>query len=342
MKVIKFYESSGSLKLRVDSLDDLWAVQRILFSGDLVKSESVRRFKGSEKDVGELKDVVIRIRTEKTELDKNAIRLRIMGKIVEGRPLEYVRLNSYHTLNIAPGDTLEITKAEWHDYLRSVIRNAVKDSRKPRLGILAVDDEKALPALLLGYGVEFRNEIYSHLSKRMSQKEFAEQQDRYFSEMLKVAEQMEVDTIVVAGPGFTKDDVKKYAEEKNIIQKAGKRLLFFSISNAERSGVYELIRSDKVSGILEGERIRLEFRLMAEFLEGLGRERSSYGVDGVLKAIGEYSARTIMVNDSMLADEKIKRVLNEAERKRIRIEIFNANDEAGKQLNSFKDIACIS
>ncbi len=341
MKVLKFYESSGSLKLRVDSLDDLWAVQRILFAGDLVKSESVRRFRGSERDVGELKDVVIRLRVEKTELDRNAARLRIMGKIVEGSPLEYIKLNSYHTLNIAPGDTMEITKAEWHDYLRSVIKNAVNDSKKPRLGVLAVDDEKTLPALLLGYGVEFKSEIYSHLSKRMSQKEFAEQQAKYFDSILGIAEQMDVDTIVVAGPGFTRDDMKKYWESKGMLQKTKKHFLFFNISNVERSGVYELIRSDKVSDILEGERIRQEFRLMAEFLEGLGTGRSSFGADGVSRAIEGYSASTVMVNDSVLGDESIKKVLNEAERLKVKIEIFNANDEAGKQLNSFKDIACI-
>jgi stalled ribosome rescue protein Dom34 len=60
MKIIKFYESSGSLKLRVDTLEDLWTAQRIIFPNDLVKSESERKFKSNESDKGELKKVVIR------------------------------------------------------------------------------------------------------------------------------------------------------------------------------------------------------------------------------------------------------------------------------------------
>ncbi len=108
----------------------MWTLQRIIFANDLVKSESVRKFKSSESDKGELKEVVITVRVEKTEFDKTANRLRIMGKIVEGKPLDYIKLNSYHTLNIAPGDVLDLMKSEWHDYLVIVIRNAVSDTKK--------------------------------------------------------------------------------------------------------------------------------------------------------------------------------------------------------------------
>ena len=130
MKIIKFYESVGSLKIRVDTLEDLWTAQRIIFANDLVKSESERKFKSSESDKGELKKVIITVRVEKTELDKDAMRLRVLGKIMEGKPLEYVKINSYHTLNIAPGDIFEIIKSEWHDYIVDVVK-------KCRLGFKA-------------------------------------------------------------------------------------------------------------------------------------------------------------------------------------------------------------
>ena len=175
MKLIRFRDDTNSLKVRVDNLEDLWALQRVVFAGDIVKAESERKFKpeGSE---GEFKTVMITLRVEKTELDKSAGRLRILGKIMDGRPLEYVKINSYHALNIAPDTELDITKARWHRYLIDVVREAVLESRRPRLGVVVVDDEKALPAYILGYGIEFRKEMYSNLSKRMSQKEFREQE----------------------------------------------------------------------------------------------------------------------------------------------------------------------
>lgn len=341
MKIIKFYESVGSMKLRVDTLEDLWTAQRIIFPNDVVKSESERKFKSSESDKGELKKVVITLRVERTELDKDAGRLRILGKIMEGRPLEYVRINSYHTLNIAPEDVFEIVKPRWHDYIISVVRNAVSDSKRPRLGIIVLDEEKALPAYLLGYGLEFRNEVYSRLSKRMSQKDFQEQQKRYYDEIVGIVKGMVVDTVVVAGPGFAKDDVKGYMETSGALNKIGKRLFFESISNSERSGVYELIKSDKFSRILERERIRTEFRLMEEFLTNLSTGRSKYGLGNVEIALENGEAGAIFVNDSILGDPAVQQILSKAEEERVKIEVFNSTDEVGLQLHSFKDIACM-
>lgn len=339
MKIIKFYRDTNALKLRVDGLEDLWTIQRIIFQNDFVKSETERRFRASESDVGELKKVVVKILVEKTELDKNALRLRVLGRIVEGRPLDYIKLNSYHTLNIAPGDTLEIFKMEWPDYLIDVIKSATANSKRARLGIIVIDDEKFLSAYILGYGVAFRNEVYSNLSKKLSPKDFQEQQNKYFKAVIEAAEGMDVDTVIIAGPGFTKDDVKKYMSDPGTAKRVTKKIIFESVSNAEKSGVYELIKSDKIASILERETIRSEFMLMEKFLSGLELKVSFYGVDSVSKAIDEYSIDTILVNDSMLGNKDIQELLDKAGRHRIAIVILNSIDEVGQQLHFFKDIA---
>lgn len=341
MKILRFFGGTNTLKLRVDTLDDLWTIQRVIFKGDIVEAKSERRFRPSEGDIGELKDVIIALMVEKTELDKNAVRLRVTGKIIEGRPLEYVKLNSYHTLNIAPRDTLEIRKSEWKDYLVAVLRNAVSDSRKPRLGLIVIDDEKALPAYLLGYGVDFKNEIYSHLSKRMTQKEFQEEQNKYFNRVIDLINEMPVDTVVVAGPGFTREDVKKYGADTGRLKKGGKNVIFESVSNAERSGMYELIRGAGVARILERERIRQEFSLMEEFLTNLSTGTSRYGIENVRTALESGSATHVLVNDSILGLPDVQETLSLAERVKIRIEVFNSADEAGQQLHGFSDIASI-
>ncbi len=342
MKIVKFYESTGTLKLKVDTLEDLWTAQRIIFANDIVKSESERKFKSSESDKGELKKVVITLRVEKTELDKDAMRLRILGKIVDGKPLEYIRINSYHTLNIAPGDVFDIIKGEWQDYIISVVKNAVSDSKRPRLGLIVIDEEKALPAYMLGYGVDFGNEVYSKLSKRMSQKDFQEQQNKYYDNIFELIKSLVVDTVVVAGPGFTKDDIKAYGESSGIIKKIDKRIIFESVSNSERSGVYELIKSDKFARILEKERIRTEFKLIEEFLTNLGTGKSKYGIENVTIALENSEASLILVNDSILGDPAVQALLSDAEKDRIEIEVINSTDEVGEQLHGFKDIAVIA
>ncbi|MCL4371798.1 mRNA surveillance protein pelota [Candidatus Marsarchaeota archaeon] len=339
MKMVKFYQNEGLMRLKLEGTEDLWTAQRIIFSNDIVRSKSLRRFKANESDTGELKEVVVSLRVEKTELDKTAMRLRITGKIVEGKPEQYIKLNSYHTLNVASLDTIDIIKQKWPEYLVGVVKEAVKDTKKPRLGIIVVDDEKALPAYLLGYGVEFKSEIYSNLSKRMSQKDFQEQQKKYYEAVINAIEGMDAESVILAGPGFTKDDIKSYLEAKQ--ERIGKNIIYMQASNTERSGIYEIIKSPDVANLLRRERIRHEFMLMEEFLRGLAVGTSKYGLAGVKDAIEAYQATIVLVNDSVLGEPSIQSLLAAAEEKHLRIEVFNSGDEVGQQLASFKEIASL-
>jgi protein pelota len=341
MEIRRFHHESGTLKLKIDNFDDLWCVQRIIFANDIVRSESMRRFRSNERDLGELKEVVVALRVEKTELDKGAQRLRIMGKIVEGRPEEYVQVNSYHTLNIGAHEEIEIMKAEWRDYMMQMLKEAVSATKKPRLGIIALDDEKALPAYLLGYGLEFLDNIYCGTSKRMKPKEFEEKQRSYFDAVVSMVTKMNTDVVVIAGPGFTKDNLKKYIEERGLAGKIGKKLVFESTSNPEKSGIYEIIRGESVSNLLSKERMRIEFRSMEEFLKGLSTGRSKHGIQDVEEAIRSYSVTSILVNDSVLGKPEVQQLLAKAEEERIKIEIFNSGDEVGVQLHAFSDIASL-
>jgi protein pelota len=339
MHVIRFRKIEGSLKIRVDNAEDLWALQRILFQDDVVKSESMRRFRPSEGDEGEMKEVVITLRVEKTELDRNALALRVTGKIVDGRPLEYVKLNTYHTLGIGVHDVVEITKKSWPNYILNVIKEAVEDTKKPRLAVVLLDDEKALPAYVLGYGVEFLNEVYSKLSKRMKPKDFEEQKEKYFKNVIEVISNFNTDTVIVAGPGFTREDIKKYIEEKGFSGKIGKRLIYERASDTERTGMYELIRSESVENAMVKGRLRGEFKTMEEFLSALNVGKAGYGLDRVREAVENYEANIILVNDSVLGNPEVQKTLSEAEEHKIRIIIINSSGEAGVQLHGFKDIA---
>ena len=341
MNILRFRKAEGAMKLRVDNAEDLWALQRILFQNDIVKSESTRRFRPSEGAEGEMKEVIITLRVEKTELDRNALALRISGKILEGKPLEYVRLNTYHTLGIGLHDTLEITKLSWPDYILGVIKEAVEDTKKPRLAVILVDDEKALPAYVLGYGIEFMSEVYSKLSKRMKPKDFEEQREKYFNGLIEIIKNLNTDTVIVAGPGFTKDDLKKYIEEKSLSEKIGKRVIYERASDTERTGMYELIKSAGVESVMIRGRMRNEFRAMEEFLGALSVGKAGYGMEKVRDAIENYEATAILVNDSTLGDANMQNLLSEAEKRGVKIMIINSSGDAGSQLRSFKDVAWV-
>jgi len=339
MRIIRFYEASKTLKLVPESFEDLYLLDRVLSVGDLVASRSYRRFKSSDEDTGEQKEVFLRLALEKAEVDRSASRLRLTGKILEARPEEFVRLNTYHTLNIAPSDELEITKPEWREYILKRLKQSVQESKRPRLGIIAMDDEKATMAYVMGYGIEITGELYSGLSKKMKEKEFEAQRIKYFDEILAAATRMNVDIVVLAGPGFTKDDIKKYVEARGV--RVGKRLFYASSGDAERTGIREIMQSSETSRILESEHVRREFQYLNIFFGSLRAGRSIYGAEKVGKALDGYTLGVVIVNDSVINNEQIRVLLEKADRNGVRIEIFNSEDEAGSQLSGFGNIAGI-
>ncbi|MGC8567876.1 MAG: hypothetical protein ACP5RP_00670 [Candidatus Micrarchaeia archaeon] len=337
MHMLKFEEKSNTLKIKIDSIEDLWTLQRIIFENDEVEGESKRKFKSTENDKGELKDVRVSIRVEKTELDKNAGRLRVLGKIISGSPMEYIQLNAYHTLSIGIGDIVKITKTEWPDYIVNIVKTAISESKKPKLGILLIDDEKMLPAYVFSYGIKFENEIYSNLSKRLSPKDFEEALKKYYTKAVSALKNMNIDTCIVAGPGFTTENFKRYVEENHLLEGSSIKIVYAHVSNVEKTGVYELIYN-KVANILEEKRISKEFELMEEFLRYLSVGKGFTGIKAVSDAIEGYMAKQILINDSIIGLDEAKELLKKAEIYKVNIEIINAEDEVGEQLQNFGNI----
>jgi protein pelota len=339
MKVIRFNHSTNELKLVPDSFDDLYLLARVIGAGDSVTASTYRRFRSTEEDVGEQKEVVLEVGVEKVEVDKNSHALRLTGKILSGHPEEFVRMGSYHTLNIMEGDDVTVRKAEWKEYVLGMIRQAVLDARKPKLGIVAMDDEKATFAYVKGYGIEVVTEIYSRLSKKMKQADYGKAREAYFDEIAKKVNGMQIDLVVIAGPGFTKDDMKKYFEAKGI--KIEKKVVYTAASDAERSGVREAMQSEAVAKLLSSEKIKREFSALNAFLGGLAFGHSFTGAENVMKALDEYEAGIVLVNDSVLNDGRVKEVLDAAYNQHVEILVFNSEDDAGMQLHGFKDIVAV-
>ena len=118
-------------------------------------------------------------------------------------------------------------------------------------------------------------------------------------------------------------------------------MVYAQASDTERSGIREVTQSETVSKILENEHVKKEVGYLNAFFTSLRLGRGIKGNDEVYKALSEYRLSVVMVNDSMINSEEIKRTLDLADRSNVKIEIFNEEDEAGKQLGSFGGIAGI-
>lgn len=340
MRVLRFDRDGGELSLIPETTEDLWHMERVLSSGDFVSGSSFRRFKTQEEgESGEKKPVKIELCAEKIEFNKNANKLRISGKIRSGSPEEYVQIGSYHTLDIELGKPVKIKK-EWKDYQLSRIKEAQKESRRPRVGIAVLDDESALFASLKGYGVEFGAELSSHLSRKDEKRE--EKLRAFFGEIAKLMENSNLNKFIVAGPGFTKDNFKKFLHDKR--SELLSKITFDSCSSAERSGIYELLKRGTLSKILGEERLERELALIEKFLLEISKDSglAVYGKDEIKNAIACRALSELFILDELLRGSKeAEALLEQAEKLKLKPIIFSAEGEAGRQLKGFGGIAGI-
>ncbi len=336
MRIIHFDRKLGVMKVQVDTLDDMWHLEKVISAGDEVESRTMRTYKVGTKE--EKKPVTIRVKAERAEFAKTANRLRVLGTIVWGVPEEFVQLGRHHTIEVSEGDRLKITK-RWKGHEVKRLQQAEKETKKPKLRIIVLDDEKALTAMLRPFGVEYGAEFRNTGSKRDDDYDRSEQS--YFGQIMAEIER-HPEKFVVAGPGFAKDNLKKFIKQRK--PELIKRIVFESVSYAERSGVNELFKRGAIEKMMGEERFEKEMKLVEELLTEVYKEsgKAVYGIAEVKKAAEAHAIDKLLVLDEYLrTDEEAEKVVEQADNARAEIIIVSSEGDAGLKLKGFGKIAAM-
>ncbi len=321
-----------------ENLDDLWHLDKIIEEGDLLEARSYRVFKPTEDSKGERKPITVKIKGEKIDFSKYGSSLRVTGKIISGKPEEYVQTGSYHTINIEIESTVKITKEKWQKYQLDRLQKAVTETKRPKLGIILIDNEKALVSYLKGYGIEHSHEIYSGRSKKDKNPE--EKLIKFYAEITKQIENIKAEKIIIAGPGFAKEELREHIKLK--YPDLLKKLIFERVSSTERSAVKELMSSGAISQAIGEHQIEKENNLMEKVKENIGKDTglAIYGIKEIENALRYKAVSQILVIDELIRQKpEIKLLLEKAEKNKVDIEIFSSESDAGQELKGIGGLA---
>ena len=266
---------------------------------------------------------------DRAELHKNANILRVIGKIIGGFPEEYIQQGSYHTIDIEPGYQYKIRKKEWTTYDKDRIKDAQKSAKRPTIKIVVMDDKLANVATLRGYGMDFDFVIESRTSKRDDA--YEEKVKKFFAEIEKVIAGSK--HVLIAGPGFTTESFRDYLKNKN--PALLKKVTIEHTSTAEKSGVYELIKSGAIKKLTKEDRISTEFEKMEKYMaeKGKGSGLTVKGQEEVREAVSYGAVGELFVLDEFI--RKDPSVLDEAKAKGVTVTVFTSEEEPWKQLKKF-------
>jgi protein pelota len=160
---------------------------------------------------------------------------------------------------------------------------------------------------------------------------------------------MDVDAIILAGPGFTKQDALDYIEEE--APEVADLITVVDTSAVGDRGVHEVLKRGAVEDVQAETRIAREAELIDELMTEIGQgAKAAYGVEEVERAVEYGAVETLLVVDERLRLERAGEgdwdvdandLLESVDRKGGDVVVFSHEFDPGEQLSNLGGIAAV-
>jgi protein pelota len=330
-----------------ESLDDLWHLTYLIEPGDLVSGDTTRRIQRADDRVrdtgGEREPMGVTLDAESAEFDKFANRLRVSGVITWASREDQV--GAHHTLNVEERTEIEIEK-RWKPDQEQRLEEAIEATDAPDVAIATIEEGAAAVHTVAQYGTEERVSLTGPTGKG----EYARERSELFDELASVLRHLDVDAILLAGPGFTKGDALSHIERDHPAVAEGITTTVDTSAIGDR-GVHEVLKRGAVEEIQAETRIAEEAELIDDLTGRIAREEpATYGVDAVSKAAEFGAIEQLLILDERLREERgdggewaedVDRIIENTEHQGGTVTVFSSEFAPGNQLDSLGGIAAL-
>jgi protein pelota len=335
--------STGFLKLRLETASDLWRIARLIEVGERVGASTTRRDPEAPEDAPaahrDRRRVWLVVRAEQVEFHDFSRHVRVTGPILEG-PFDIGR---HHTLDLVEGEEVSLQKERLTAADRTLLEEGLHARGEPRLVLAAVDWGESTIVRLVGRAIVPVADVNRTIAgKRYAGKEPEKDRAAYVAELLDLLlkELPEAASLVVAGPGFLKEEIAKRLAEKAPALKG--KVKVFSTSESGRVGIDELLRSGRAAEALQGSVAAEEADLVERLVTALGGgKRAAVGVREVGEALEGGAVETILVLEDLLRDPAVIPLLDRARASRAHMFIVRGGGSGGKRLEALGKIGAL-
>jgi protein pelota len=344
MRIIYKDLRHGRIKLAAETLDDLWHLQHLVEIGDFVTALTWRREQlrvdKLRPERFEKRPVTLSIKVEGIEFHKFANVLRLLGKITKGP-----NIGKHHALSIEPGSRLAVTKT-WKPEHLDRLREAVRASRRPRVLLVAIDDESAELGLVRQYGLEGLGPISHRRPGKLYVTEREADERKFFGQLAitinDIISREGIRAVIVAGPGFTKDAFHSFLREAH--PKLVDNVRWDSISSGGRAGLYEIVRRGLVERISAEDRVSFETALVEDLISAISKGGlAAYGKAEVERVASTGAVEKLLIADEILRSGRagVEGLLEKVRKMQGQVIVVSTEHDAGRQLLALKGIGAL-
>ncbi len=340
MRLLGEDRSSESVKLQVETDEDLWHLYNIVEEGDLVTASTTRREEKSADKLRaekmEKKRMTLGIRIQKIEFSEEDLRLKLLG-IIETGPQD---IGQHHTLIFENGDSLTIQKKHWRATQIERVQRAVSDSKKPRIIFVSLDQDEATIAILRQFGLKEVTTIRSGRSGK--QYEEKPSVDGYHGEIhSKLKLLMEPNMpLVLLGPGFEKealaDDLKK------IDPALYSKIYVYHTGQSGMVGVNELMKAGMGADVLRESSVGAELEAVEQLMTAISKDGlGTYGPNEVMNAAMSGAVDKLLILDKKVREQDLDEMVRAVESQKGEVIIVSSQHDGGKILESLGGIGAL-
>ncbi|MBI1973429.1 mRNA surveillance protein pelota [Candidatus Micrarchaeota archaeon] len=334
-----FSKRENVVRAKPQNLEDLWVLEKVIAPGDRASMGTTRKFV-AESGAQERKPVYITIVVEKVEFHRHSGKLKLLGKIAEGKPEELVDLGAHHSFEVGDGDDLRIEKGEWKKYELDRLRKAAESTRQPRVSILVLDERDAELFVLREGGFDSCGSVHLSGAGKYDD-ERKEIRNKHYQEILSLVSRVQ-DKLIIAGPGFERENFFNFLKGKDA--KLAAKTVVRAINGTGRQGVVELLKTRAIDGIVREFKLAEESRLVDQIIAELGRKgKACYGTGKVGEAVEAGAVETLLMLDSFFLENRseARPLLDKAEGFNTRIVFMSSENDDAEKLRAFGGVAAL-
>ena len=347
MKIINQDTKEGIVEVVPQTLDDLWHLSHIVEVGDNASSKTTRRIQDNtgdklRSDRGVKKTFYLGLDIENISFHLFTGKLRLTGVITRG-PEDLIPLGSHHTLEVKLNTPLTIKKEKWPKWAIKRLNQAIDASKKLSALIIVLEDDTATIGLMRQFGIEYYGPIKGNVSgKRILDKNRQKNIVQFYEKVIESIEKFDyIENIIIAGPGFVKNDFYDYIKDKH--KDLAKIAIIESTGSGGRVGISEVLKKGTVEKLTSENRVALEMMAVDNLLSQIGKNSSkiAYGLKETTNAINLGAVSELLILDTKVASENMGDLMYMVENMKGEVLVISSEHEGGKQLESLGGMAAI-
>lgn len=335
----------GSIKIVAEEAEDMWHAYNLIREGDRVTATTFRKISkesGTQVESERIK-LKLMIEVEGIEFDSEGGVIRLRGRNLTEN--EHVKLGAYHTLELEQQRAFEIHKHAWDALDLDRIKQSTDPTLSADLAAVLITEGLANICLVGASTTMVRAKIEVNLPRKRGaaaagyDKAWNKFLEAVFQAIIRHVDFNIVKCLVIAGPGFAKDQMKEYLEQEavrkevRVLIENRDKVVMAPASSAYKHSLKEVLSAPGIASRIKDTKAAKEIEALADFYKMLAGDpaRAFYGPGHVFAAAELGAIQTLLISDSLFR-------INDVEKRRRYVALVDGIVEAGGQALVFSSM----